>query len=184
MHVIIDSHQPEFENAINHLKDELASLRTGRASPALVEGIPIEAYGTKSPLRQLASITTPDSKTILVDPWDKNVIKEIEKSINDANLGLSVVNEGKHLRLVIASLTEETRKDLIKVLNQKAENTRKTLRSLRDEIKEKIQRAEKEKEISEDEKFRLQKNLDEITAEYNNKIKELVEKKEKEIMTI
>lgn len=184
MTTIIDNHQSEYENIINHFKNELGALRTGRATPALVEGVLVEAYGVKTPLLQLATITAPDSRTIIVDPWDKNVIKEIEKAVSSANLGLNAVNEGRNLRIVIPSLTEETRKNLTKVLNQKAEDSRKALRSLRDKIKEEIQKAEKEKIIGEDEKFRLQKKLDEATTEYNDKIKELVEKKEKEIMTI
>ena len=184
MNTIIEGHQPQFAKTVDHLKEELSAIRTGRATPALVEGILIKAYGTKTPLLQLATITTPDSKSIMVEPWDKSVIKEIEKGLNDADLGLSVGNEGKHLRLSIAALTEETRNDLIKVLNQKAENTRRTIRGLRDNIKEEIQKAERNKEITEDDKYKMQKDLDEFTNNYNEKIKEMVAKKENEIKTI
>ena len=184
MDTILENHRSEFESTVNHFKEELASVRTGRATPALVENILIEAYGTKTPLRQLASINTPDSRTLMVDPWDKSVIKEIEKDLNEASLGFSVTNEGKNLRLTIATLTEETRNDLIKALNQKAENTRKNVRGLRDKIKEEIQEAEKDKEITEDDRYKLQKDLDELTNSYNVKIKEMVEKKEIEVKTI
>lgn len=184
MDSLIDSYRPSMEKAITHFKEELASIRTGRANPAMVEGIVVEAYGTKTPLLQLATITTPDNKTIMVDPWDKSVIKEIEKALTVANLGLSVGNEGKHLRLVVSPLTEETRHNLIKTLNQRAENSRKTLRGIRDDAKDAIQEAEKNKEISEDEKYRLQKSLDEMTSNYNDQIKELTDKKEAEIKTI
>ncbi|MFH1225979.1 MAG: ribosome recycling factor [bacterium] len=184
MNSFIDDHQTDFENILNHLRQEVSAIRTGRASPVLVEKIMVDAYGAKSPLIQLAGITATDSRTILIEPWDKNVIKEIEKAVNESGLGLNAVNEGRHLRISIPSLTEESRRDLLKMLNQKAEDSRQTLRVLRDDVKSEIQQAEKDKAMGEDEKFRWQKKLDEVTGEYNERIKGLVEKKEKEIMTI
>lgn len=184
MNNILESRQSEFENAITRFKSELGAVRTGRATPALVENIQASAYGVKSPLLQLAGISAPDSRNIIIEPWDKNIVKDIEKAINESNLGLSAVNEGKHLRVSLPALTEESRKNLLKILNQKAEAGRQRLRAIRDEIKNEIQQAEKNKEMGEDEKFRLIKKLDEITADYNNKIKEIADKKEKEIMTV
>lgn len=184
MNIYLEKHQQEFELTITHLKKELESLRTGRATPALVENILVEAYGAKTPLEHLASITTPEPKTIVIQPWDKNIIKEIEKALSSKNLGIQPVNEGNLIRLTLAPLTEESRRELLKILSHKLEQARISLRNTRDKIKEEIVTAEKNKEITEDDKYRYQKELDEFTAQYTEKIKELGEKKTNEMITI
>lgn len=181
---IIDDQKPEFTKAINHFTEDLKSLRTGRATPSMVENITVESYGAKMPLKQVASLAVVDPKTLTVDPWDKNIIKDVEKALSLANLGFSVVNEGKLVRLILAPLTEESRLKLIKVLKEKTEQARINVRSLRDKIREKILEQEKNKEITEDDKYKLQKKLDEVTSEFNDKIKVFSEEKEKEIITI
>lgn len=180
----IDKHKDKFDKSIEHLKQELKQIRTGRASGSLVENILVDVYGVKTPMVQLATITAPDPKSILIDPWDKNILKEVEKAIVEANIGLNPVNEGKAVRIVIPPLTEESRKELLKVLHDRLEKARIAVRGIRDDIREEIIQAEKEKEISEDQKYSFQEDLDEITKEINEQIKNIGEDKEKDIMTV
>ena len=176
--------QNEFDKAIDFFKKDIASLRVGRASPAILDNIQAEAYGVKTPLNGLASITVPDSKNLLVSPWDKNIIKDIEKAIVDADLGFGVTSESDKIRLTVPMMTEDNRRDLVKKLNEKQETTRITIRQIREEVKAAIFQAGENKEISEDDKFRFIKELDEEVKERNDKIKEIRDKKEKEIMTV
>jgi ribosome recycling factor len=180
----VDSYKPEFEKIIDHFKNEIASLRTGRATPALVENILVEAYGVKTPIKGLASIVVSDPKTIFIEPWDKGILKEIEKAIQLQNIGVNPVNDGTRIRISMPPLTEESRKELVKVLGQKLEQVRIALRSLRDKIRSEIIDAEREKQITEDDKYALLDDLDEMMEEYNTKTQEIAEQKEKEIMTI
>jgi ribosome recycling factor len=180
----IGAHQQDFQDAIDFLKMELASLRTGRATPALVENVQVEAYGARTPLIGLSSISAPDARTIAIDPWDKSILKNIETAINDAKLGLNPVVQGKLIRISLAPLTEESRRDLIKVMGEKLEGARISVRGVRDAIKQEVVQAEKDKEITEDEKYRALEALDKTTAVWNDKIKAIGEDKEKEIMTI
>lgn len=172
----------EFEKIIEHLNTDIASVRTNRATPSLVENIQVEVYGSKIPVNQLANISSPEPKQLLIEAWDKNVLKDIAKAIETASLSLSVSNEGNHLRLFMPPLTEETRKEIIKVLHEKLESGRITIRNLRDKIKEEINVAEKNKEISEDEKFKLLEDLNKMTREYTDQVGELGQKKEQEIL--
>ncbi len=174
----------EFDAAIEYATQEVASIRTGRANPLLVESIGVEAYGTKQPLKNLATITTPDAKTILVDPWDKGVLAEVEKSIVAANTGLNPVNDGNSIRLPIPPLTEETRKELVKTLKQRIEQVKIRIRQHRDDIRSKIAKAQKANEITEDDRFHQQDKLDEMVKEYNGKLDAMSAEKEKEIMTV
>lgn len=176
--------QAELEKIIDFFKKEIMSLRTGRANPAILEGIQVEVYGAKTPLNGLANISVADAKSIIVTPWDKSVIKDLEKSIMDANLGVGVVNEGDQIRITVPEMTEENRKELVKKLNEKQEKTRISIRQVRDEIKDDIEKAEKNKEIAEDDKFRFLKELDEEVAQKNNTLKEIRDQKEKDIMTV
>jgi ribosome recycling factor len=184
MNQYIQAQQEEFVKAINFFKKEIARLRTGRANPNVLDGIQVEAYGTKTPLNGLATINVPDGQSILVSPWDKNVLKEIERAIVGANLGLGVINEGDKIRLTVPKMTEENRKELVKKLNEYKEASRITIRQIRDEIKESIEQAEKTKEIPEDDKFRFIKELDEEVSKKNTELGEIRDKKEEEIMTI
>ncbi len=181
---ILERSKPEFSKVIEHLKIELSSLRTGRAHPSLVENILVESYGVKTPIRGLANITVPDPKTLVIEPWDKSIIKEIEKAIQAAGVGINPINEGTKIRLSMPQLTEENRKEMIKILGQKLEQARIGLRNVREKIKEEINRAEKDKKISEDEKFRAQEALDKLIKEKNDEVKVIGEKKEQELLTI
>ena len=184
MNEYITTKEGEFIKAIDFFKKEIASIRTGRANPNILEGIQVDAYGAKTPINGVASVNVEDGQSISISPWDKNVIKEIEKALVDADLGVSVTNEGDKIRLVMPKMTEENRIGLVKKLNEKQESARIAIRQTREEIKNSIEQAEKDKEISEDDKFRFIKELDEETGKQNDALKEIRDKKEAEIMTI
>jgi ribosome recycling factor len=184
MNQYIEEKQNNFTQAIDFFKKEIVNLRTGRANPNVLEGVQAESYGAKTALNAMASITVPDGQSILLTPWDKNVIKDIEKAVVDADLGFGVVNEGDKIRLTVPKMTEENRLDIVKKLNEKQEQSRISLRKIRDEVKSAIEKAEKEKEITEDDKFSFIKELDNEIIKQNNALKEIRDKKEEEIMTI
>ncbi len=184
MDQIIEIHKTEFERVVENLKSDLSTLRVGRANPLMVENILVEAYGAKTPLKQMASISVPEARTILVQPWDKAIIKDIEKSIIVANIGINPVNEGSQIRLTIPSLTEESRRELVKSVGEKMEKSRIIIRQIRDKIKDEINKKQKAADITEDDKYDLLKKLDEIVKIYNENIKEVGDKKEREIMII
>ena len=181
---IISQFQPRFQKVLDHLQDDLKSLRTGRATPALVEDIKIEAYGAATPLVGLASITCPDSKTVTIEPYDKSLVKDIEKGLQEAKLGINPTVAGAVIRLNMPPMTEESRRDLTKVLHDKLEHSRISIRNVRDEMKGEILEAERNKEITEDDRYRLLEQMDKTVGEWNDQIKEIGEAKEKEIMTI
>ena len=184
MNMVIEDSKQQFEKTLEFLKESISSLRTGRVSPSLIEKIMIESYGTKSELRNLAALSSPEPRTISIKPWDKGIIKDIEKALNNSDLNISPVVDEDLIRLNFPQLTEETRKELVKVLAKKLEEAKISLRKQRDKIKETILNLEKEKEIGRDEKFTSLKELDDLTREYNEKIKDIGLSKEKEIMTI
>lgn len=184
MSEFIDSFKPNFEKAVERFKNEISSLRVGRASPALVENIKVDSYGTLTPLVHLASITAPDPKTITIQPWDKNLVKEIEKALAQAELGVSPIVKDDVIIINIPPLTEEVRKELVKKLNQKLEEARVSIRNNREKVREQIIKQEKDKEISEDDKYKRLEELDELVKDYNEQIKEIGGKKEGEIMKV
>lgn len=184
MNIFLTEKQADFEDITDFFKRDIATLRTGRANPAVLDGIQVEAYGVMNPLNAVANIAVADARSITVSPWDKGVSKAIEKAIIEADLGLGVVNEGDKIRLTIPSLTEENRRDTVKKLNDKMEKARISLRQVREELKNKIEKAEADKEMSEDEKFRAMKELDELVAKKNDELKEARYRREKDIMEI
>ena len=184
MNEYIQRHQVELKEAIDFFQKDIASIRTGRANPALFDLVLVESYGGKVPLQQVGNIAVVDARCMTITPWDKNTLKEIEKGIVGADLGLNPVNEGDKIRLVVPQLTEENRKELVKKLSEKMETARIALRQIRDEIKEAIEAAFKDKAISEDDKFRFIKELDEEITKQNDALKSIKDKREEEIMTI
>lgn len=184
MNQYLAAKQPDFSKTIDFFKKSIASLRTGRANSNLLSGIQAEAYGVKTPLQGLAAINVPDAQSIVIIPWDKNVLKDIEKAVTEADLGVGIVNEGDKIRLTIPKMTEENRLELVKKLNQQQEDARISLRQIREETKQVIEKAEAEKEIAEDDKFRFIKELDEEINNRNEELKTIRDGKEKEIMTI
>lgn len=181
---ILHQHTDSFKKTIEHLKQEIGTLRTGRATPAIVEDIPVLAYGTKQPLKAVASISVQDAKTLAVDPWDKSLTPAVEEAIRNSDVGISPVNDGKVIRLPLPELTEQRRNDLIKVLHKKLEEARIAVRKVREEVRDAIDAAMKAKEIAEDEKYRLQEELEKTVKDYNEQVKQIGEDKEKEIKTI
>ena len=180
----LDDSKQEFEQAIEFFKKELSSIRTGRANPEMVENILVDNYGVKTPIKQIASIAVPEARTITIQPWDKNALKDIEKAIVASDLGISPVVESTLVRLTVPQMTEENRKGFVKVIGEKAEKAKVAIRQSRDKVKEEITKQEKNNELTEDDKYDLIKKLDEMTREYNEQAKELAEKKEKEVMSI
>jgi ribosome recycling factor len=184
MHPIIQDAKQQSEAALEHLRGEVAGLRTGRASPAFVEHVTIDAYGAPMSIRAVASITVPDAKTLGIEPWDKNLLKAIEKGIQEANLGINPVVDGKLVRLVMPQMTEETRKNLVKVMKEKLEEGRVAVRGAREKARDAVTKMERGKDISEDEKYRLFEELDRLAKEYTGRVDAIGEQKEQEIMTV
>ncbi len=174
----------EFNNILEHLNLDLKSLRSGRATPALVENIQINAYNIRTPLKQLASIHTPEPRLIVIEPWDKSLLKEIEKGIMEARLNLTPNNDGSVIRIQVPPLTEESRRDIIKILHQKLEDSKIAVRKLREQIIKNLKNQKDNGEISEDDFFKFQKQLQSQVDEYNEKINKLGKQKEEEIMTV
>ncbi len=184
MNTYLSEAQPNFKQAVEFFQKEIGSLRTGRANPNMLDNIQVEAYGSMMPLNGVGNIAVSDGRSIVVTPWDKTVLKDIEKAIVAADLGVGVVNEGDKIRLSVPTLTEENRKDLVKKLNAKLEDARIALRRIRDEVKQGIEKAFADKEVSEDDKFRFLKELDETVEAHNEELKAIRDHKEKEVMTI
>lgn len=180
----INDFKEDFIKVVDFLKQDIAGLRTGRASTAMVENISVEAYGSRQALKAVSSIMINDPKTITIDPWDKSIVQAVEKGIRDSGIGINPVNDGRVIRLSLPELTSERRQELIKVLHQKLENARVSVRKAREEVKELVIAEEKEKNISEDEKFRLLEELEKMVKEHNDQIKVVGDKKEAEINSI
>ena len=174
----------KLEKIVEHLKTEISSLRTGRATPSLVEDLEVDYYGTKTPLKAVAAISSPDPKQIVIQPWDKNAMQPIEKAIQASSLGLNPIAEKDIIRLTIPPLTEERRKELAKLLHRHLEDARIHVRREREDALREVDRKEKSKEISENEKFRQKNDLQKIVDEINKKIEDMAAVKEKEIMTV
>lgn len=164
------------------LGKEYSQLNIGRASPMVLDGISIESYGSNMPLKNVASVSIEDPKTLRVSPWDKNQIKSIEKAIMAANLGLSVAVDDSGIRVIFPQLTTESRQSLVKVLKEKLEESRIAVRREREDVVGDIDAKQKEGKMTEDEKFRAKEELQKIITETNNKLEELFEKKEKEVL--
>ncbi len=169
---------------IEALRKEFSSIRTGRASLALLDGIMINYYDALTPLQQLASLSIPESRQIAIQPWDPKVIPELEKAILKSDLGLTPTNDGKTVRINIPPLTEERRKQLVKMVKKKAEEAKVTIRNIRRETNEELKKLEKEKHISEDIVKKSQEEIQKLTDSYITKVDEVLANKEKEIMEV
>ena len=184
MNPYIENKQPDIEKAIEHYQKEISTLRTGRATASILDKVMVPVYGSPSPLNSISSISVQDARSMIVSTWDKNLIKDVEKAIVDANLGVGVANEGDKLRITTPLMTEESRKELVKQLSTKHEKSRIDIRQIRDDIKTSIENAEKAKDINEDDKYRYLKDLEETTKKIHNQLKEITDKKQSDIMTI
>ncbi len=184
MKSVNDDCRARMEKAIQSLKHDFSKLRTGRASTSLVEGVTVEYYNTPTPLNQLASISIPDSRTIAIQPWDRSAIGNVERAIMKSDLGLNPVNDGNIIRINIPSLTEERRKDLVKVAKKYTEETKIAIRNIRRDANETLKKMKNDKEISEDEMHKGQEEVQAITDEFVAKADEVLAEKEREIMEI
>ena len=165
-------------------KEELLSIRAGRANPSLLDKIMVESYGQMTPLKQIGSISAPEARLITIQPWDANLISEIEKSILRSDLGLNPSNDGKIIRLIIPMLTEERRLDLIKVVKKNGENAKVVIRNIRRDKNDKIKKLEKDKEISEDDRKTAENTMQEITDKFIKEVDEITKTKEEELIEI
>jgi len=172
------------KKTIEHLNHELSRIRTGRASPALLDTVKVDYFGTMSPLKHVANISIPDPKTILIQPFQPNMLQNIEKAILASDLGLTPNNDGHVIRLPIPQLTEERRKDVLKIVRKHGEEAKIAVRNIRRDAIEKLRASEKAHEISEDDRHRGEKEMQELTDEYVAKIDEIVKAKEEEVMTV
>jgi len=179
---ILHNTEEKMKKAIESVTREFCEIRTGRASPGLVEGLHIDYYGTPTLLKQLASISVPDAHMIVIQPWDPSAIVEIEKAISKSNLGINPSNDGKLIRLSIPPLSKERRQELAKVIHKMVEEGRVSLRTIRRDSKESLEKLEKDKNISEDDKFRGIDELQKLVDKYIAKVDELFKNKEKEIL--
>jgi len=176
--------EDKMEKAVGVLSDELKSVRTGRASAGLVEGIKVEAYGTQSPLKALASITVPEPRMILLKPFDPGTVNDIIKAIQKSDVGLTPQSDGKIIRLAVPALSEERRKQMSKMVKELGEKAKVSIRNVRREANGQADAEEKGKKLSEDDAKRTKDEVDRLTKDYEGKVQETVDKKTKEIMEI
>lgn len=174
----------KMEKSLTNLQEELAKLRTGRASVALLDMIRVDYYGTPTPLNQMATINVPEPRLLVVQPWDQSAISDIEKAIQKSDLGLVPQNDGKLIRLPIPPLTEDRRKELVKIANKYGEENRVAIRSIRRVGIDEIKKAEKDKKFSEDDSKRAQSKVQEMTDSYIQRIEQMIENKSKEILEV
>ena len=178
---LISGMEDKMQKSIEVFKKDLLGVRTGRATPAILDRITVEAYGSASPISQLANITVPDARTLIVQPWDKTILSAIEKAIQKSDIGINPMNDGNVIRLSIPSLTGERRKELVKIVKKKAEDGKISLRNIRRDINEELKKLEKAGTASEDEVKRAADQVQKTTDKYIKIFDEMTTNKEKEI---
>lgn len=179
----VEKHKKQMEGALVHLEKELTKIRAGKATPQMLQSVMVDYYGTITPIEQLGSITTPDPKQIVVQPWEKNLLKEIEKAIVNANLGLTPSNTGDLLRIMIPPITEERRRDLVKKAKEECEKGRVAVRNIRRDANEEAKKLEKTG-LSEDDIKSLEKEIQDMTNKFIDQVEKIFEAKEKDILTV
>jgi ribosome recycling factor len=181
---VLDELRERMTRSVEALQDDLMSIRTGRASPALVEKLLVEYYGTMTPLNQMAGIAVPEPRLLVIRPWDPSALPDIERALLKSDLGLTPMNDGKLIRLSIPRLTEERRRELVKLVAKRVEEARVSIRNLRRDALQDLKEFEKEKMISEDDFFRGKEKVQELTDEFIEEVDEIGKRKEAEIMEI
>ena len=181
---ILASHEERMQKSIEALKREFGSLRAGRATPALLDKVMVDYYGTPTPVNQVAKVTVPEARMIVIQPWEKSVLHDIEKAIMKSDLGLSPNSDGTAIRLAIPQLTQERRQELVKTLNKKAEEAKVAIRNIRRAANDAIKKLEKAKELTEDESKKAQESFQKTVDKYIKSVDELRGIKEKEIMEV
>jgi len=184
MQDVISSNEERMKKSVTSLKEGFSALRTGRASASLFDRIRIDAYGEKSPLNQVANISVPEARLVVIQPWDKNLITEIEKAIRSSELSLNPSNDGKVIRISIPALTEERRKDLVKQAKAQAEQSRVAIRNIRRDGNEDLKKLLKDSKITEDDETKGTAELQKLTDSYIDQVNKILEEKEKEIMEV
>ncbi len=176
--------EESMRKSMNFLKDDLASIRAGKANPKLVDKIQVSYYGTMTPLNQIANISVPEPRAILIQPWDASALRDIEKAILVSDLGINPSNDGKTIRLMIPILTEERRKDLLKVVKKEIENSKIAVRNIRRDAIDEIKKLEKQSEISKDDLKRAEEEMQKLTDRYISIVDDIYKEKEKEILEV
>ena len=181
--ILIEEAKDTMSKAVDHVESELTKIRAGKANPQMLDSVHVDYYGTPTPIAQVANVNTPDARTIVVQPWEKNLIAAIEKAITDANLGLNPQNDGIVIRLSIPPLTEERRKDLVKRVKAEGEAGKVAIRNIRKDVTEKIKKQQKEG-VAEDDAKTAEAEVQKVTDSYIVKVDKHIEVKEKDIMTV
>ncbi|HEX6289361.1 MAG TPA: ribosome recycling factor [Herpetosiphonaceae bacterium] len=176
--------ETKMKKTVEALRHHLNSIRTGRASPALIEHLHVEYYGSDMPLNQLANISAPEARMLMIQPWDKGSMKAIEKAIQQSDLGLNPNNDGQVIRLAIPALTEQRRKELVKLVKKEVEEQKVSLRNVRRDAQSDLKKLESDKQISEDELKRAQEKLEQLTTQYTKELDQLGHTKEQEVMEV
>ncbi|MFW5684098.1 MAG: ribosome recycling factor [Spirochaetota bacterium] len=184
MDKVIKQTEEKMKKSLSALEEEFNTLRTGRASPALFDKIRVEYYGNPTPLNQVATISAPEARLVVIQPWDKTIIGEIEKAIQKSELSVNPSNDGKVIRISIPPLTEERRKEFVKIAKNMAEQSRVSIRNVRRDANDELKKAEKDGEISEDELKRAEDEVQKLTDTYVEQVNEMLDAKEKEILEI
>lgn len=180
---VLDETTEKMDKAVTHTASELTKIRAGKAMPQMLDGLMVDYYGTPTPLNQVASVTTPDARTLAIKPWEKSMIQPIEKAVINSDLGLNPQNNGEMVLINVPPLTEDRRKDLVKQAKGETENGKVSLRNVRKEMMDELKQLQKDG-ISEDEVKRAEEKVQKITDEHSAKIDELLKKKEQDIMTV
>ena len=181
---IYSSHEDRMKKTVEMLRKEYGTLRAGRATPSLLDKITVDYYGTPTPINQVANISVPEPRSIIIQPWEKTMISPVEKAILKSDLGLTPNSDGSVIRLTIPQLTQQRRSELVKVVHKKAEETRVAVRNLRRDANESIKKLEKDKVVSEDEAKKAQDDMQKLTDKYIKEIDTVMNAKEKEIMEV
>jgi len=184
MSVDFTEYSKRMDKSLDHLAEEFGAVRAGRANAKVLDRITVEYYGSETPLNGVATISTPDARTLVVQPWDTNLLKEIQKAIQMSDLGINPQNDGKVIRLVFPQLTEERRKDLTKQVKKYAEESKVAMRNIRRDGMDYIKKLKKDSEITEDEQKKAEKDLQDLLDKYIKKVDEALAAKEKELMSI
>lgn len=184
MEELLMTYEEKMEKSLNNLNEEYSTIRAGRANPHILDKIKVDYYGAPTPLQQVGNVSVPEARMICIQPWDTSLLKDIERAINASDLGLTPTNDGKLIRLVFPELTEERRKQLVKDVKKKGENTKVAIRNIRRDAIDAIKKKGKEDGISEDEIKEYQEDVQKSTDAYVKKIDAAVEKKSDEIMTV
>ena len=179
----IDFFKKDIEKCIDHLKEDLSQIRTGRANPELVEEVTVDAYGATTPIKNIATISVVDAKTINIQPWDKSIVDNLAHGLEDAHLGFSIISEGDRVLVKLPDLTEERRKEYVKIMKERIEDGRIAVRQVRQKYMKEIDESQKEG-FSEDQADRLRDEIEKIVKETNDRIEEIRKEKERELTTI